>query len=139
LSSPAPAAPPPANTRRHFGALLLTVALGIISRRVPIGIHVWDKALGDALYAVAVHLVVALLRPQWRSSKVALTAAGLCAAIELFQLTGIPMQYARTPLRWVLGTSFAWEDLLYYAVGIAVVAWVDGQLRRRPGTGAGSR
>ncbi len=44
-------------------ALVLVVALGLVSRRSPTGLPLWDKSLGDALYAVAVYLVLALLQP----------------------------------------------------------------------------
>ena len=42
-------------------------------------------------------------------------ALALCVVVELAQLTRLP---ARVPqLRWVLGTTFAPVDLLWYAVG----------------------
>jgi hypothetical protein len=121
---------------RRTAVLVVTLTLGILSRRVPIGVHVWDKALGDALYAVAVYLALALVRPSGSPLSRALTAAGLCAAIEAFQLTGIPMTLARTPLRWLLGTSFAWEDLFYYAIGLAAIAWIDNRFLRAGGSDA---
>ena len=39
---------------RRLAALciVLTIALGIASRKVPLGVFVWDKSLGDALYTV---------------------------------------------------------------------------------------
>ncbi len=116
---------------RYLLGLVLTVALGLLSRRVPLGFYAWDKALGDALYAVMVYLVLALLAPRARPDRRAILALGLCAAIELFQLTGLPMQVAHTPLRWLLGTTFAWEDLACYALGGAGVYLLDTRAVRR--------
>lgn len=111
--------------KRYLFWLGLTVALGLVSRKLPLGFYAWDKALGDALYAAMVYLGWALLAPGTRKDRRALGALGLCAAVELFQLTGLPMQVAHTPLRWVLGTTFAWEDLVYYALGTAGISLLD--------------
>src|SRR5216684_1379461 len=65
------------------------VAMGILSRSVHTGLVVFDKYLGDALYAA---LVYAILRLAWRTSavRVAAFAMVVMTIIELFQLTGIP-------------------------------------------------
>src|SRR5688572_3594102 len=36
------------------GLLLITLALGIFTRKLHLGFMLWDKSAGDALYAVAV-------------------------------------------------------------------------------------
>lgn len=78
----------------------------------------WTDAAGSVLYALA---AVFSLRVVWPSREtprplvVAGVALALCVVVELAQLTGLP---ARVPqLRWVLGTTFAPVDLLWYAVG----------------------
>lgn len=111
--------------KRYLAWLALTLGLGLVSRKFPLGFYAWDKALGDVLYAAAIYLVLALLSPGGRKERRALAASGLCAGIELLQLTGIPMQLAQTPLRWLLGTTFTWEDLLYYALGITGACLLD--------------
>jgi hypothetical protein len=65
-----------------------------------------------------------------RGRAVAAIAMALCTALELFQATGIP---ARSPrlIRFVLGATFAWSDLVCYAVGIATVAGVHALAARR--------
>ncbi|WP_167041181.1 DUF2809 domain-containing protein [Salinibacterium sp. ZJ454] len=75
----------------------------------------------DALYAVLAYLVVALLAPRMPPAAVAGIAYGLCALIELGQLTGLPAALAVLfpPARLLLGTTFAPLDLLAYAVGVA--------------------
>jgi hypothetical protein len=45
-------------------ALVLTLVLGVVSRRYPIGWYRYDKSQGDALYAVAVYLGVTVLLPR---------------------------------------------------------------------------
>jgi hypothetical protein len=118
----------------RFVALLLTVAVGIASRRLPLGIGWWDKSLGDALYAGAVFLVLGLLAPSWKAVRCFAAALAICVAIELFQATGIPMRYAHVPVvRWVLGTRFALHDILCYAVGVVLFGGAQLLVERRRG------
>jgi hypothetical protein len=121
-------------TTRGTRTLLLavTVALGLGSRLARTGIGLLDKSLGDALYAVAAYLVLGLLLPRLPRSRLPMIALGYCAAVELFQLSGIPARYAHlAPVRWLLGTTFAWHDLAFYAVGVAGIALVEMLLERR--------
>jgi hypothetical protein len=111
---------------RLTAALAVTVALGLVSRLRPIGIYLYDKSLGDALYAVAAYLALALARPRMAPVKVALLSLAFCLGIELFQLTGIPARVAHvTPLRWLLGTHFSLHDAACYPLGIALILALD--------------
>jgi hypothetical protein len=117
-------------------ALAGAVALGVLSRTCPLGWPLYDKSLGDALYAVAAYLVLALLLPRKPRGLVAALALALCLAVESFQATGIPACYAHlAPVRWLLGTTFSWHDVACYVVGVAVIAGVDVFVLRpgRPG------
>lgn len=115
-----------------FVALLGAVLLGIVSRRLPLGWSWWDKSLGDALYAVAVYLVLGIALPTGPPRKLGAAAALFCAAIELFQLTGIPAAHAEFPaVRWLLGTRFSAHDLACYFVGILAIGALDMLWRRR--------
>jgi hypothetical protein len=109
--------------------LAITVVIGIASRRVHVGVPLWDKSVGDVLYAVAVTLVIALLRPRDAPMVRALVAFAICFAIELFQLTGIPIALAaRAPwVHWVLGAAFGWHDVVCYAIGVAGVTAIVGR------------
>ena len=108
------------------------MALGLLSRLRPVGLPLYDKSLGDALYAVAVYLVLALLMPRRSPGLTAAAALAFCIAVELFQLTGIPARYARiTPVRWLLGTHFSPHDLLCYAAGVGAILLLDRFLLRR--------
>ena len=111
-------------------ALGATIALGIASRRVPVGNFVWDKSLGDALYTVMLYFFVALAKPAWPPVRLASIAIALSFAIELFQLTGIPLGLPR-PLQIALGTKFAWHDMLCYVIGGVVVGAAHEIIRRR--------
>jgi hypothetical protein len=116
-----------ASTRgRRAVALLVIVVLGVMSRRYPVGVPLYDKSLGDLLYAVAIYLVLGLARPRWPPVTLAGAAFGACFLVELLQLTGLPARYAHlSPVRWLLGTHFAWQDILCYALGVFGAAAVD--------------
>jgi phage shock protein PspC (stress-responsive transcriptional regulator) len=106
-------------------ALVLTVTAGLSLSRL------WHGSLsgevGDALYAVMVYLLVALLVPKARTAAVGGAALGICVIIELAQLTGVPATLVRAwwPARYVLGTTFQALDLVAYAVGAVCVCVLD--------------
>ena len=96
---------------RRLTALAVTVALGLLSRLYPLGWPVYDKSLGDVLYAAAAYLALALALPHRRPTVVAALALAFCLAMECFQATGIPARYAdRAVVRWLLGTTFSGHD-----------------------------
>jgi hypothetical protein len=125
---------PGEDTRTRRSALaavsVATVALGL-AVHFRGGSAAADPA-ADALYAVLIYLLVALLRPRAHSVVVAAIALGFCVAIELFQLTGVPVMLSDiTPLaRLVFGTTFVPTDLLSYTAGVVVVASIDQAFRR---------
>jgi hypothetical protein len=118
--------------RRRDGlvGLVATVALGLGSRRIHLGVAIWDKSLGDVLYTVMVYLVLAAARPRTQPRTLAIGAFAISFAIELFQLSGIPAAMPRI-LHLVFGTTFAWHDVLCYAVGAGAAALGDSLTRRR--------
>jgi hypothetical protein len=122
---------------RRLIALACTVALGLASRLRPLGWPLYDHSLGDALYAVAAYLAVSLLRPRWAPHRVAAVSLAVCLALEAFQATGIPARYAdRLVVRWLIGTTFSWHDVLCYVAGVLGIALLDATLLRpRPGLG----
>jgi Protein of unknown function (DUF2809) len=66
------------------------IAVGILSRVVHTGLLVFDKYLGDALYAAMVYTI---LRLSWMAAvraRLAVSAMAIMTVIELFQLTMIP-------------------------------------------------
>jgi hypothetical protein len=117
---------------RILAALTATVALGLLSRLYPVGWWPYDKSLGDALYAVAAYLTLALVFVRKPPAFVAAVALALCLAVECFKLTGVPARLAGPfPLAgWLLGTTFAWHNLACYAAGVALVTASDVLLLR---------
>ncbi|MFD2797659.1 DUF2809 domain-containing protein [Promicromonospora vindobonensis] len=120
-------------------AAVVTVAAGLSVRSV-LGGDV-AKYAGDALYALLIFWLVLVVAPHSRAWVAAIVAFGVSAAVELFQLTGVPAELgAHSALaRLVLGTTFNAPDLPFYAVG-AALGWalhrlarrVRGDRRRRP-------
>jgi hypothetical protein len=107
-------------------ALAATVVLGLASRLYPVGWFLYDRVLGEVLYAVAAYLVLAMLlsrKPPWF---IAAIAFGCCLAVELFKLTGIPAEYQNVFLvRWFLGMTFSSMNLGYYFLGVVLIAFAD--------------
>jgi hypothetical protein len=102
----------------------LVVAAGLLTARWASG-PVGD-ALGDALYAALVLLLVRCAGPRLRRPVQAAAALALCWAVEGAQATGAPAALvdAWPPLRYLLGTTFVATDLLWYAVGVLVASGV---------------
>jgi hypothetical protein len=118
---------------RLLAALAVTVVLGLLSRLCTVGWAVWDKSLGDVLYAMAAYLALALFLHRRPARLVAPVALALCLAVEFFQGTGIPARYGHLPVvPWLLGTTFAWHDVACYVLGVAIAFGVD-LLVLRPG------
>jgi hypothetical protein len=113
---------------------MLVVAAGVASRTFHSGVPLLDKYLGDALYAVLIYLLISAAWPGVAARRRALVAFGLVAAIEVFQLTGVPAQLARSGspalqiAAIVLGTKFSWYDLLAYAAGTGMVYLLEWAL-----------
>lgn len=123
-----------ARTSRRRGLLPWVPALLILGLAARFGLDglVADLA-GGVAYTAFAYVLVALLLPDWAPIRVAAAALAFSFAIELFQLTGLPADLNAwfSPLRLVLGTSFAASDLAAYAVGAALAFAVDGWARAR--------
>ena len=74
-----------------------------------------------------VYVLVVGVAPRIRTGAAAAIAFGICAAIELLQLTGLPAAIVDEipAARYVLGTTFNAPDLLAYAAGVLVAAGAD--------------
>src|SRR5262249_20119509 len=109
---------------RLLALLGATVVVGIASRKVRLGVALWDKTTGDVLYAVAAYFAIALVAPRAPVVVVAGTAFAACFALECFQMTGIPVELARAHpwVHWLLGADFAWHDIASYAAGVVLAA-----------------
>jgi hypothetical protein len=119
--------------RRAIYALSLVAVsgIGIVSRVFHTGFLLMDKYLGDVVYAVVFYLFLGVV---WERAaphtKAALTLI-FVLAVELFQLTLIPLRLSLSDsflprlASILLGTQFAWWDIAAYLVGIGGVFLVD--------------
>jgi hypothetical protein len=113
-------------------AMAVTVALGLASRLYPVGWHLWDRVLGEVLYAVAAYIAWAMLLFRKLPWLIAVIAFGCCLAVELFKLTGIPADNQDVFLvRWFLGMTFSVVNLGYYFLGVVLIAFADAATRDR--------
>lgn len=113
--------------------ILGIIATGILSRVVHTGFAVFDKYLGDALYAAMVYGILRLL---WSAASSAVCAMVVMTAIELFQLTMIPAHMIASEhlitriCARLMGVEFGFLDLLAYGVGIGFNYLVDSSQRK---------
>ncbi len=113
--------------RSRLILLATIIAAGILSRAIHTSWILFDKYLGDVLYAAMVYLLISLV---WHRSaiKTGVLAMAVMTAIELFQLTKIPAQLlangnaAERLAARLMGTQFSYLDLLSYAAGITIIA-----------------
>jgi hypothetical protein len=111
-----------------WGLLAAIVAFGLLSRVTRTGSRIFDKYMGDALYAAMVYV---LLRLTGRITHVLVWSAFAMLALELFQFTGVPAAMFSSDdviLRVggrLLGTEFGGFDLLAYAVGLGCIVALD--------------
>ena len=110
--------------------LIGIITIGILSRVVHTGLVVFDKYLGDALYAAMIYVILRLL---WRAAAlaVAVSTMAVMTLVELFQLTMIPAHMLANQHLIVricarlMGTEFSFLDLLAYGVGIGCIYLAD--------------
>ena len=120
--------------RRRNAALLALVAVtaGGLAVHTLLPDTAGSDIAGDAFYASAAYAGIVLLAPQWSPRVVGAVAAAWCVAVELFQLTGIPLTAGAVfpPTMLLLGTVSDARDLVVYLATVTVVASVDAAVRR---------
>jgi hypothetical protein len=122
------------DVRRRIAGLIGIVAAGLLSRVVRTGFVVFDKYLGDMLYAAMVYVI---FRFAARPLRAAIWATIVMTAIELFQLTLIPAKLAQSSSGLIricarlMGTQFSFLDLLAYGIGIGMFCMVECRERSR--------
>lgn len=120
--------PAVARTRRRLVLTVAAVATIIAGLTIAMTLSGFlADATADALYTVLVYLLVAALFPRLSALVAALIAFGASALIEFSQLAGLGSTLAELfpPARLVFGTTFVATDLVFYAVGAALVATAD--------------
>lgn len=112
--------------------LAAIIVAGLLSRAVHTGWPIFDKYLGDALYAAMIHEIVRVTAKPSRGL-CAVIAMAIIVAIECFQLTLIPARLAGSSeilfraVGRLLGTQFSWFDMAAYAIGISAAVLVDNR------------
>ena len=117
------------------------VAAGLLAAVIALGLaaHAWlpggaaSDITGDVLYAVAAYLAVVFIAPRLPPLAVGGIALAWCVAVELFQLTGLPLRWGAVfpPVMLLLGTVFDARDLLVYVLAVSAAFAVDALLTRR--------
>jgi hypothetical protein len=119
----------PSTRRRRLSALIALAA--VVASGLGVHLILPDTTAtdiaADALYAGAVYLALVFAAPRWPAMGIGAIAAAWCVAVELFQLTGIPLAAGASfpPAMLVLGTVFEARDLVVYLVTIALITTVD--------------
>lgn len=112
------------NRLYYFSALLITLILGVLSRKIA-GIPLF---IGDVLYAVLIYFGMRFLFIHLKTHKTFLLSLLFCFSIEILQLVQIDWLIAirKTTLgHYILGEGFLWSDLLCYIIGTLIASLID--------------
>ena len=113
---------------------VVTMVVGLVWRFVWVGLPpALYKYGGSVLWAAMIYWLAALAAPWLRPIRLALVAALIATAVELFKLVHTPALDAfRLTFvgKVVLGRFFYWSDFVAYYAAIVVAAWVDGWMRK---------
>lgn len=121
---------PPGRHRLLYAVLVtVVVAAGMLWRSGLIPMPGWlSNNGGDALWALMVFVGCGFLLPRTPTLTLGVLALTFAWGVEFSQLYPAPwLDGARAtfPGRLVLGTAFCWSDLVAYAVGVMLGAWVE--------------
>jgi hypothetical protein len=125
---------PPRRRAVYLALTAATIALGLLSRRIPALPAPLAKALGDALYATMSFWLAGLLAPTRSTRRAAICAISFCFAVELSQLYHAPWIDGIRAHRLgglVLGHGFHAADLAYYVAGALAGALLEARVLRR--------
>ena len=119
----------------YAGLLLLTIALGLGWRMLPLGLSpFWFKYGGSGLWAMALYWLIAFCFPRYSSVGLAVGAAMVAAVLEfsrLWHLSTLDAFRLTLAGRLLLGRYFSLKNIVAYWVGIALAAAMDQWLVRR--------
>jgi hypothetical protein len=111
-------------------AIVLVISCGLASRRYPQTLPaIFDKYPGDALWTIVVYLIGAIVLPRASSWQIAGLALAISYIVEFAQLYRAPWIVAirqTTIGHLLLGSQFAWADLVAYTVGAAIALLIEG-------------
>jgi hypothetical protein len=121
------------NRRWYLLAMIVVMAAGLASRRYSWLFHAClGKYPGDALWALMVFLLWGRALPRTSSLWIGLYALSTSFADEFSQLYQAPWINdirSTTMGHLILGSGFAWPDLVAYTVGVAIGVLAESAVR----------
>jgi hypothetical protein len=124
----------PGRSRVRYAVLALgVIAAGLLWRSGIIPLPRWlSNSGGDALWALMILVGFGFLLPRASTLMIALLALTFAWGVEFSQLYHAPWIdaiRATIPGKLVLGNTFAWPDLVAYALGIGIGVLAEWRLR----------
>ncbi|HEY1494825.1 MAG TPA: DUF2809 domain-containing protein [Candidatus Solibacter sp.] len=106
-------------------SIAIVVPVGFYGKRLYHGpaAHWVADSFGGVFYEILWCLVLALLIPRWKASRIALTVLIATCILEFLQLWHPPLlEWLRSFFigRTILGSFFDWSDFPYYFIGSAL-------------------
>jgi hypothetical protein len=119
----------------YFAIAIVTLFVGLIWRFVLLGLPPFlFKYGGSVLWAAMIYWLAALIAPRAQPPHLALIAAAIATAVELFKLVHTPaVETFRLTFagKVILGRYFYFSDFLAYYLAIAAAAFIDNRMRSR--------
>lgn len=110
-------------------SIVIVIILGLFLRKMVDKMPYFLKVyLGDFLWALMIFIVVAFIFNKMKTIKVVAIALIFCYVVEISQMyhaNWIDNIRSTTLGGLILGYTFSWNDLLAYAVGVAVGFVID--------------
>jgi len=113
-----------------FALLVFTASVALVSRSDRAGFlpDFFSLYAGDTLWASALYVLLALMRPSAAPFELFIATLVLSLAVEFSQLYQAPWINGLRhtfPLGYVLGYGFKWSDILCYTAGSLIAYAVD--------------
>jgi hypothetical protein len=121
------------NRGRYALLILITIALGLATRPLKLVAESLGSALGDALWAIMVYLMLCAAFPKLAAWRIFVAALLISYIVEASQLSHnvILVAIRNNPLGGLaIGGSFSLTDLACYTVGAGLVFWLDKNRNR---------
>jgi hypothetical protein len=108
-----------------YSALFITLAFASKAYRGPWW-RIADAYIGDVMVVGFLFFVLSALLPRLATARKFWIVFVYAVLVELFQATGLPASWhLRPPLSYAFGSSFDAIDLIAYAVGVLLAAFLD--------------
>jgi Protein of unknown function (DUF2809) len=122
------------NRLHYFSITLITMFIGLMSRRYTVGGDFIHDYLGDAIWAGMIYFGFRFLLPLNTIKSAVISALIFCYFIEITQFNQSQWlnNLRHTTLGGlILGFDFLWSDILMYTLGIIAAALLDNWLIKK--------